>query len=174
MKTKAYDLKQNKFGSGCMSELQPEATLMCPKCYDLIRIEQTGKILATNKDETEYIDLLVTPRYHCECPTCHTQGEFIPIDSLIAEAVSKLNKAGYITEQCCNTHGEESLRNFFIKFRQEYRFESLPVGFKQEGLFIRPTDVHTHRYMAVESLNDWVRKFEKSRAASLLQAAIGD
>lgn len=173
METKAYDLKQNAMGSGCCTTLQKEATLMCPKCFDLIRIEQNGTILATNKDETEYINLLVVPRYHCDCPTCHTQGEFIPVDSLIASAVSKLNKAGYLTEQCCNSH-DGRVSNIFIKFKDEYMFDTLPIGFEMNGVFLKPWDLDAHRYVLIEHLNDWVHGLTKSKVSDLLSKATGD
>lgn len=161
MYTQAFTLKQDKAGSASYCTLNPVAALMCPKCYNIVRVKQTGYMEVKNEDSGKYADVLVTPVYHLECPSCHVAGEFISIDMLMANAVSKLNKLGYYTVMCCNSHDSETVQNIFIKFKEEYEFETLPAGFEMDGVFLRVFDTQLTRGLAMTNLEIWVNTLSR-------------
>lgn len=174
MNTKSFHLSQNKVGSLSECVLESNAVLMCPACFHIVKVKQSGTISASNANEDEYVDLLVTPRYHLDCPECHCQHDFIPIDSMLDNIIPGLNKLGYLTEMSCNSHSDESIQNMFIKFKQEYRFGYLPVGFAMDGVFLKPTDLSMTRGIAIAKLESWVDQLGGSIVSRLLDKATGD
>lgn len=175
MNTKPFSLKQDNNGSQSLCKLSSKAALMCPKCYNIIRIKQCGEIEAANENDGEYIDLLVRPSYHIDCPICHEFSEAISLDYLMADSISILNKAGYLTEMCCNSHdNESSIENMFIKFRSNYMFRNLPEGFEMYDGRLKPVNLNMTRGQAMENIEAWAAQFIQSRVSNLLSKASGD
>ena len=73
------------------------------------------------------------------CPHCFEQinnckcknlpWNLIQIDVGIQEAIRKLNRKGYCTVYCCESHYKTSL-SIYVLFRKQYKFDSIPDGFK--------------------------------------------
>ena len=134
MNDKPFSLKQSGNGASCSCTLGPEVALMCPKCFEVYRIHQSGSVFAA---ADVGIDLLANIAYHIGCVHCGASSVAITIDPPIAKAVSELNKLGYKTEMCCSGHSGDKHNNAFIKFVQEYNFKTLPAGWERDGVFIR-------------------------------------
>lgn len=73
------------------------------------------------------------------CPNCFEQIDkckckslpwnLIQIDIGIQETVRELNKKGYRTVYCCESHYDTSL-SIYVLFDKRYSFKALPKGFK--------------------------------------------
>lgn len=147
---KPYKASQCNNGKVCTCSLGSRVALMCPSCFDVYRITQTGNITAISDSS---IDLLVRPAYHIQCSNCDKYEDAIVLDDEIADAVSLLNKIGLLTEMCCSGHITDKINGPFIKFKQDYGFKSLPDGWYTDGVFIRASvDI---REEAIDRLNEW-------------------
>ena len=49
---------------------------------------------------------------------------------------SKLNILGYATEQSCSGHIKDTVNTAFVKFVEEYVFDTLPTGWTLQGVFL--------------------------------------
>lgn len=134
MNDKPFELQQSSNGSSCSCNLGPEVALMCPECFEVYKIHQSGSVFAATDVG---IDLLARVAYHTWCAHCGASSVAITLDPPIAKAVSKLNRLGYRTEMCCSGHSEDKHNNAFIKFVQKYDFETLPSGWECDGVFMR-------------------------------------
>ena len=100
-----------------------EITLMCTKCFNLIRVPKMAVSVKMEYDTHDHNttsigatkgDLLISPRRMIDylelSHDCHlsiddiTPGKLVMIDSGIADAVKLFNKKGYITKMCCEGH----------------------------------------------------------------------
>lgn len=102
---------------------EKEITLMCTKCFNLIRVPKMSVSVKMEYDTCDHNtttisatkgDLLISPRrmidylelqHDCQLSVDDTTpGKLVMIDSGIADAVKLFNKKGYITKMCCEGH----------------------------------------------------------------------
>lgn len=102
-----------------------EITLMCTKCFNLIRVPKMAVSVKMEYDTSDHNttgisatkgDLLISPRRMIDYlelrHDCHisiddtTPGKLVMIDNGIADAVKLFNKKGYITAKCCEGHND--------------------------------------------------------------------
>lgn len=105
-----------------------EITLMCTKCFNLIRVPKMVVSVKMEYDTRDHNvtsisptkgDLLISPRrmidylelrHDCSLSIDDTtSGKLVMIDSGIADSVQLFNKKGYITDMCCEGHYEMAL-----------------------------------------------------------------
>lgn len=159
MKNKVCVLNQYYHNKLFNLRMGDKAALMCPNCYSLYFIRQNGLITAKT---TEDIDLLISPRYHIQCPVCdYADFTAVALETPIAFAVASLNKMGFPTEGSCCGHDDESVNNAYIKFEDEdVGFDTLPDNWELNGGFLRP--VIPNLKESILNLNRWVRKMMDS------------
>ncbi len=161
MKNKAFVMSQRDNATVASCRLGDNVALMCPKCYSIYKINQSGFISARSSIS---IDLLISPTYHIQCVKCGSNSTAIVLEVPISFAVSRLNRLGYKTEMSCCGHDGSYSNHSFIKFVDEYKFECLPDGWYLEGLFLR--SVSFDNSQSIECLNEWVRTL-KNRYTSI-------
>ena len=92
MNDKPFALQQSGNGASCSCTLGPEVALMCPKCFEVYRIHQSGSVFAA---ADVGIDLLANIAYHIGCVHCGASSVAITIDPPIAKAVSETLPGGW-------------------------------------------------------------------------------
>lgn len=150
---RVHILKQQDDGKVTSCKLGPITSIMCPDCFAVYAVRQSGMVLAA---ADECIDLLADVSYHIQCAHCDFSGHGIEIDPPIANAVSKLNQLGYKTTLCCSGHADDQYNNAFIKFDKEYDFKTLPSCWEKDENFIRSTINSVADSMF--ALNCWVHE----------------
>lgn len=146
-----HTLKQHMSGRVGTCTLGKKAALMCPRCYSVYPVEQFG---AVSVRASRPIDLLPFVSCHIQCDVCDKDVTAITLDAPIASAVSKLNILGYATEQSCSGHIKDTVNTAFVKFAQEYVFDTLPTGWTLQGVFLRATTCKHD--VAITALESWI------------------
>lgn len=103
-----------------------EITLMCTKCFNLIRVPKMAVSVKMEYDTRDHNttgvsatkgDLLISPRrmidylelsHDCQIDvrTNHIKGRLVMIDTNISDSVQLFNRKGYTTDMCCEGHYE--------------------------------------------------------------------
>lgn len=103
-----------------------EITLMCTKCFNLIRVPKMAVSVKMEYDTHDHNttsissakgDLLISPRkmidylelsHDCQinARTNHIKGRLVMIDTNISDSVQLFNMKGYTTDMCCEGHYE--------------------------------------------------------------------
>lgn len=146
-----HTLKQHMSGRVGTCTLGKKAALMCPRCYSVYPVEQFGAVAVR---ASRPIDLLPFVSCHIQCEVCDKSVTAITLDAPIASAVSKLNILGYATEQSCSGHIKDTVNTAFVKFAQEYVFDTLPTGWTLQGVFLRATTCKHD--VAITALESWI------------------
>lgn len=157
MKNKIFELSQYEDSKISNCALGSSVALMCPHCYELYIIKQSGCMTAESRVG---IDLLISPMYHIQCAKCSKDATAIPLDPPVAFAVSRLNKEGYITEMSCCGHDDDTVNHAYIKFKKRYKLDSLPQDWRLNGLFLEASTLN-HKE-ALQHLNKWVMDIHKN------------
>ena len=146
-----HTLKQHMNGRVGTCTLGKKAALMCPRCYSVYPVEQFGAVAVR---ASRPIDLLPFVSCHIQCEVCDKDVTAITLDAPIASAVSKLNILGYATEQSCSGHIKDTVNTAFVKFVEEYVFDTLPTGWTLQGVFLRATTCEHDA--AIAALESWI------------------
>lgn len=153
---KPYILWSDKYGHACSCTLGKETALMCPKCFAMYKIKQSGSVNASSENG---IDLIIHVSYHIQCSQCGESVQAVALDPPVADCISRLNKLGYKTEMCCSGHADDKINNAFIKFDRAYPFESIPDNWKSDGVFLKA--MTNDSAAAIKALSDWITGMEQ-------------
>lgn len=156
MKNKVIVLNQYNDAKVTNCRLGDNVSLMCPKCYALYHVAQSGFMTAKSNIG---IDLLLAPRYCIQCAKCDYEGEAVALEVPISFAVSVLNYLGYTTEMSCCGHKGDNINHAFIKFAEEYNFYFLPDNWFMEGVFLK-SSLSDHEE-SIHCLNRWIKMLKK-------------
>lgn len=138
--------------------------LMCPLCYDIIYIN--GSYSMNLNYYRDKICASIHISYLCKNDRLYVEG--IELDPNIAEAISQLNKKGYLTKFCCEGHtynGKEcSSPYIYFKNNLDESIE-LPETWKFDSNFnardvIRSNLDKYSKTKVLEDLYEWVDKLE--------------
>lgn len=101
--------------------------LMCPYCYtyNIVKFHQTSSILIECDDIT--LDYTYILRLWKLCSVCDKERQLIQVDPNIVEAISIFNKKGYITDFCCEGHGDGSAYILFKNHDIDKYLYDLPI-----------------------------------------------
>lgn len=128
--------------------------MFCPVCFNVYFANQITPEWENGR-----------PFMYCPSAMCEAHGELATIDELMIKPIVKLNKKGYRTRYCCSGHEMRDAlsKRGYILFDEDYKFSSLPEGWKDDEFALRGTCIRSTTAdlaLSISNLNKWVDGLE--------------
>lgn len=139
-------------------------SFMCESCYNTIEFDSDVFInigFTNPKKISKELKSCITynVEFHISCPLC--DDSMISVDSGILNAISTLNKKGYLTIDC--QEGHYAPYNTYVYFSNVCVLPSIPEGFSagSNPNLIRVSqkaDTEDQRKIYIDNLNKWANE----------------
>ena len=89
-------------------------SLMCPWCYEVYDVNVDIDIKASMETSDRFdIESFVKTLYHTDkCTNCNLAHKLITLDPNLADIISILNKKGFYTNFCCESHKDNGISGY--------------------------------------------------------------